>query len=179
MPKNENTTPEWIFVAEKSSNTSSHILHLDEIADKNGLTVSPITVNEQKISTWTQLTPLASQASDFSIQAKVLAAHTSKDNYEIFTSSIKTMNQVMNHEENIFNDNANFPDSIAVIPQPNQGYIYIDWTKSRDFIESQLPILKFVEIFGKPFLDKLQSLTISSYENNSDLLKAGVFFLFN
>ncbi|MEM1392150.1 MAG: DUF3352 domain-containing protein [Cyanobacteria bacterium P01_H01_bin.150] len=177
--KSEDKTSEWIFVVEKSSTTASDISHLDEIAEENGLTVSPIILNEQRISAWTQLTTTGSKASDLSIQAKILGAHTSKDNYEIFTSSIEVMDKAINNQENFFNDNRSFQDSIAVIPQSNQGYVYIDWKKSHDFIESQLPILKLVEIIGKPFLDKLQSFTISSYDSNSKLLKAGIFFLLN
>ncbi len=177
LPNSENQTPSWIFVAEKSSTTPSDISHLDDIVVKNGLTVSPITLNEQQISAWTQLTTTSNQADNFSIQAQVLGAHTSKDNYEIFTDSIETMNEALNNKENFFNDNSNFQNSIAAIPQPNQGYVYIDWTKSHDLIENQLPILKFVEIIGKPFLDKLRSLTISSYQSNSELLKAGIMFL--
>ena len=175
--RSENNKPEWIFVAEKSSTTASDISHLDEIAFNNGLTVSQINLNEQKISAWTKLTTTGNKASDLKIQAKVLGTHTSKDNYEIFTSSIETMDEAINNKENFFNDNRNFQNSIAAIPQLNQGYVYIDWEKSQDFIESQLPILKLLEIIGKPFLDKLQSFTISSYDSNSELLKAGVFFL--
>ncbi len=177
LPNSENNKPEWIFVAEKSSTTASDISHLDEIASKNGLTISPITLNEQTISAWTKLTTTGNKASDLKIQAEVLGTHTSKDNYEIFTSSIETMDEAINNKENFFNDNRNFQDSIAAIPQSNQGYVYVDWEKSQDFIESQLPILKLLEIIGKPFLDKLQSFTISSYDSNSELLKAGVFFL--
>ncbi|NJN11650.1 MAG: DUF3352 domain-containing protein [Richelia sp. RM1_1_1] len=179
LPNNENQKTEWIFVAEKSSITPSDISHLDEIAVQNGLTVSQINLNEQKIYAWTQLTTTGNKASNFSIQAKVLGAHTSKDNYEIFASSIELMDEVLNNKENFFNDNHNFQKSIAAIPQPNQGYIFIDWTKSQTFIENQLPILKLVEIIGKPFFDKLQSLTISSYDSNTNLLKAGALFLFD
>ena len=179
LPNSEEQKPEWVFVTEKSSTTMPDISRLDEIAAKNELTVSLITLNEKKISTWTQLTTTGNKASDFSIQAKVLGAHTSKDNYEIFTSSIETMDRVLNNKENFFNDNPNFIQSVAAFPESNQGYIYIDWAKSQDFIESQLPILKFLEIVGRPFLDKLRSLTISSYDGNSDSLKAGVFFLLN
>ncbi|MGF1675026.1 MAG: DUF3352 domain-containing protein [Rivularia sp. (in: cyanobacteria)] len=179
LPNSDNQTLEWVFITEKSSTTASDILHLDEIAAQNGLTISPINLNEQKISTWTELTTTGNKASNFSIQAKVLGAHTSKDNYEIFTSSIELMDEVLNNKENFFNDNRNFQKSIAAIPQPNQGYVFIDWTKSQNFIENQLPILKLVEIIGKPFFDKLQSLTISSYDNDSNLLKAGALFIFN
>jgi hypothetical protein len=89
------------------------------------------------------------------------------------------MDEVLNSKGNFFTDNRSFQKSITAIPQPNQGYIFIDWTKSQNFIESQLPILKLVEIIGKPFFDKLESLTISSYDSNSNLLKAGIMFSLN
>ncbi|MEO1432108.1 MAG: DUF3352 domain-containing protein [Cyanobacteria bacterium J06633_8] len=179
LPNNKNKTPEWVFVAKKSSANPSDNLRLDEIASKNGLTISQIDLKEQTISAWAQLTTTGSKASDLSIQAKVLGAHTTIADYDIFTSSIETMDKALNKQENFFKDNPSFKDSIAAIPQPNEGYVYIDWDKSKHYIESQLPILKFVEIIGKPFLDKLQSLTISSYENNQELLKVGIFFLSN
>ncbi|MEO1560836.1 MAG: DUF3352 domain-containing protein, partial [Cyanobacteria bacterium J06632_19] len=159
LPNNKNKTPEWVFVAKKSSANPSDNLRLDEIASKNGLTISQIDLKEQTISAWAQLTTTGSKASDLSIQAKVLGAHTTIADYDIFTSSIETMDKALNKQENFFKDNPSFKDSIAAIPQPNEGYVYIDWDKSKHYIESQLPILKFVEIIGKPFLDKLQSLT--------------------
>jgi hypothetical protein len=73
----------------------------------------------------------------------------------------------------------NFQDGIAAIPQPNQGYVYLDWTKSQEILERQLPILKFVEVLGKPFFKDLRSLTLSSYGSDTGLLKGGVFFQFN
>lgn len=179
LPKTANKEPEWIFVVENSSTTASDISHLDDIAAKNGLTVSQISLNEQKVSAWTRLTTKGSKASDLSIQAKVLGTHTNQNNYEIFTSSIEIMDEVLNHKENFWQNNQNFQDSIAAIPKPNQGYIYIDWIKSQRIIESQLPVFKFIEIIGKPFFEKLHSLTISSYGSNSELLKAGIFFVVN
>ncbi|MBV6626623.1 MAG: DUF3352 domain-containing protein [Rivularia sp. (in: Bacteria)] len=179
LPNNTNTIPEWVFVAKKSTANPANSLHLDEIASKNGLTISPIDLNEQTISAWTRLTTTGSKASELSIQAKVLGAHTTIADYDIFTSSIEIMDKVLNKQENFFKDNRRFKDSIAEIPQPNQGYVYIDWEKSQNYIESQLPILKFVEIIGKPFLEQLQSFTISSYDSDSELLKGGVFFLLN
>ena len=69
-------------------------------------------------------------------------------------------------------------DIIAAIPQPNQGYVYLDWTKSQTLLERQLPILQLVEIVGKPLFQNLRSLTISSYGHEEGLLKGGVLFRF-
>jgi len=64
-------------------------------------------------------------------------------------------------------DNPKFQASIKAIPRPNQGYMYLDWTASQG-IERQLPILKLLEIAGKPFFSNLRSLTTSTVAKKRD-----------
>ena len=174
----EQTTPEWIFVAEKSEATPAGIAHLDEIASSNGLSPNSINLDTQKITAWTELTTNKTDVKDrqsFTIQAKVDGVHTTVGNYEIFTSSIEMMDEVLKKTENSIINNLNFQDSIAAIPQPNQGYVYLDWTKSQPILESEFPILKLLKVVGKPLFHNLRSLTLSSYGSDTRLLKGGVF----
>lgn len=185
LPRKEQTTPDWIFVAEKSDGTAAAISHLDELASSAGLSLNSFTVNEQKISAWTQLNAAVNKSDEvkdrelFAIQAKVLGARADLGNYEIFASSVEAMDQALTAKNNSLINSRNFQDSIAAIPQPNQGYVYLDWTKSQEILERQLPILKFVFVLGKPFFKDLRSLTLSSYGSDTGLLKGGVFFQFN
>lgn len=181
LPRPEQTIPDWIFVVEKSYATPAGISRLDQIASSRGLSLSPITLGKQQISAWTQLTTANTNTNtkdqeSFTIQAKVHGLHTTLGNYEIITNSIEAMDQVLNLKENSLSDNHNFQDSIAAIPLPNQGYVYLDWTKSQPFVESRLPILKLVELVSKPFFHNLRSLTVSSYGSETGLLKGAVFF---
>ncbi|MDZ8237900.1 MAG: DUF3352 domain-containing protein [Nostoc sp. ChiQUE01a] len=180
----EQTTPRWIFVAEKSDGVEQGVARLDAIASSNGLTISPVTIDNQKISAWTELTTASKKTNDknrasFAIEAKVRGAHTTLGNYEIFTSDLETMDEVFTAKENSLINNPKFQDSIAAIPQSNQGYIYLDWTKSQYLLERQIPILKLVEVLGKPFFNNLRSLTVSSYGTNTEALKGGIFFQLN
>ncbi|MGH2413780.1 MAG: DUF3352 domain-containing protein [Microcystaceae cyanobacterium] len=185
LPREEQTTPDWIFVAEKSEGTPAAISRLDTLASSEGLSLNSFTLDEQKISAWTQLTTAMNKSSEtkdresFTIQAKVLGTRADMGNYEILASSIEAMDKALTAKDNSLMKNPHFKDSLAVIPQPNQGYVYIDWTKSHDILERQLPILKFMEVLGKPFFQNLRSLTVSSYGSDTGLLKAGVFFKFN
>ncbi|MBD2520519.1 DUF3352 domain-containing protein [Nostoc sp. FACHB-973] len=177
----EQTTPHWIFVAEKSQDVEQGVARLDAIASSNGLTISPLSIDNQKISAWTELTTASKKTNDkegasFTIETKVRGAHTTLGNYEIFTSDLETMDQVITTKGNSLINNPQFQDSIAAIPRPNQGYIYLDWTKSQNLLERQIPILKLVEVLGKPFFNNLRSLTVSSYGTNTGVLKGGVFF---
>jgi hypothetical protein len=47
---------------------------------------------------------------------------------------------------------------------------------SREILERQLPLLKLLEVAGKPFFDKARSLTASSYGDRTDLLQGSIFF---
>ncbi|MEH2312983.1 MAG: DUF3352 domain-containing protein [Nostoc sp.] len=180
----EQATPHWIFVVEKSEAVEQGVTRLDAIASSNGLSINPLTIDKQKISAWTELTT-ATKKSDvkkgasFSIETKVRGLHTTLGNYEIFTSDLETIDKILTIKNNSIIDNPNFKDSIAAIPLPNQGYIYLDWTKSQNLLERQVPILKLVEVLGKPFFDNLRSLTVSSYGTDTGALKGGVFFKLN
>ncbi|MBW4456267.1 MAG: DUF3352 domain-containing protein [Nostoc indistinguendum CM1-VF10] len=184
LPEKEQTTPHWIFVVEKSESVEQGVARLDAIASSNGLSINPLTLSKQKISAWTELTT-ATKKSDikegasFSIETKVRGLHTTLGNYEIFTSDLETMDEIITGKDDSLIDNPNFQDSIAAIPLPNQGYIYLDWAKSQNLLERQVPILKLVEVLGKPFFDNLRSLTVSSYGTDTRSLKGGVFFQLN
>jgi hypothetical protein len=182
LPNPEQTTPDWVFVAQKSDGTANGISRLDTIASSKGLTVSSLNLDNQKISAWTELVAVTNQSSDpkqrksISIEAKAQGVHTTVGNYEIFTNNLETMNEALHIQENSLTDNRNFLASIANIPRPNQGYVYLDWTNSQELVEQQIPILKLAKIVGKPFFDNLRSLTVSSYGNQTGLLKGGIFF---
>ncbi|MDZ8032568.1 DUF3352 domain-containing protein [Nostoc sp. DedSLP04] len=181
LPGKEQTTPHWIFVVEKSESVEKGVARLDAIASSNGLSINFLTIDKQKISAWTELTT-ATKKSDvkegesFSIETKVRGLHTTLGNYEIFASDLETIDEILTTKDNSIIDNPNFKDSIAAIPLPNQGYVYLDWTKSQNLLERQVPILKLVEVLGKPFFNNLRSLTVSSYGTDTRSLKGGIFF---
>ncbi|MEH2435846.1 MAG: DUF3352 domain-containing protein [Nostoc sp.] len=184
LPGKEQAIPHWIFAVEKSESVDKGVARLDAIASSNGLSINTLIIDKQKISAWTELTT-ATKKSDvkegtsFSIETKVRGLHTTLGNYEIFTSDLETMDEILTTKDKSLIDNPNFKDSIAAIPLPNQGYIYLDWTKSQNLLERQVPILKLVEVLGKPFFDNLRSLTVSSYGTDTGALKGGVFFQLN
>lgn len=180
LPRQPKTTS-WVFAVEKAPEVTTGIAKLDVIAKNKGLSISPITLEQQKVLAWTELTA-ASKSTDtknqpvLNVETKVQGVHTTVGNYEVFTSDLATMAQVLKVGENSLINQPNFQDSIAAIPRLNQGYVYLDWIKSQQFLERQLPILKFVEVLGKPFFDHLRSLTVSSYDSNTESLKGGIFF---
>lgn len=171
--------PDWVFVAEKMPQTPDGISKLDGIAAKNNLNISTFTLDNQPITTWTELTAASSNDSktkpSFSIEAKAYGVHTTIGNYEIFTSSLETMHEVLTAKENNITENQNFQKSIAALPKSNAGYLYLDWATSQDILDRQLPILKLLKVVAKPFLTNLRSLTITNYGSETNSLKGSVF----
>lgn len=173
--------PDWVFVVQKIPETPDGISHLDAIAIQNGLSVSSFNLDNQPITAWTKLAAATTKADNkakpsFNIEAQAYGVHTTIDNYEIFTSSLETMYEVLTAKDNTLINNRNFQKSIAALPKPNAGYIYLDWKTSQNILEGQLPILKLLKVVAKPLFHNLQSLTISSYGSETNLLKGGVFF---
>lgn len=180
LPRPEQANPDFVFVVEKTETTPAGIDHLDEIASSKGLSLNTFDVDKQKISAWTQLKATKfidpQQREKYAIEAKVSGVHISQGNYEIFASNLETMNEVLNAKNNSLISDRQFKNSIAAIPQTNQGYVYLDWAKSREILENQIPILRLAEILAKPIFENLRSLTISSYGSDTEIFKSGVFF---
>ncbi len=180
LPNND-----WIFAVERSDRAIEGIEKLNAIASTKELSITSLPLANQKVSAWTQLTPVAKQeknSSDPSItlNAKVQGVHTTVDNYEIFATSISAMEQVLKINKNgSLADDSQFLASTNAIPQPNEGYVYVDWQANQAIVKRQLPIISLLEVAGKPFFSNLRSLTISSYDNKEDLLTGGIFFKFN
>ena len=169
--------PQWVFVTEKSSSLKNGIANLDAIALKNGFSVSYFDLNQQKVSAWTQVKSVNDLTSTpINIDTQILGVHTSVDNYEILASDLQTLDRILTKSQNDIMKNALFQDLIAVIPQPNQGFLYVDWQKSQEIIELQLPLLKYLEVFAKPLFDHLQAIAVSNYSNDIECLKIGVFW---
>ncbi|BAY63718.1 hypothetical protein NIES22_38060 [Calothrix brevissima NIES-22] len=181
LPQTEKNLQSWVFVVENTPEVADGIARLDAIASSKGLNINSLNLNNQKVSAWTELIAASKKTQEknrpaYSVDTKVQGVHTTVGNYEIFASDLETMAEILTAKDNSLVKNRNFQDSIAAIPQPNQGYVYLDWKKSKYLVERQLPILKLVEVLGKPFFEKLRSLTVSSYGSDTGLLKGGVFF---
>jgi hypothetical protein len=174
LPNSENTTPNWLFVSEKTPELAAGITHLNNIASRSGFNVSSLTLDQQKISAWTKITATSENNKSINVDTRFNGVHTTLDNYEIFSSDLKTLKTILSHKQKSLLENPQFQNSIATIPRPNQGYIYLDWEKSQNFLKRQLPLLKFVEVLGKPLFNNLKSLTVSSYSSEPGTLKGGV-----
>lgn len=182
MPRPDRGNPDWIFVAQKGSDAAeSSIEHLDAVAKQRGLSVGSLPLGDTAITAWTKLvtsaTPVGSKDKRLmKLEAQVGGVHTAVGDYEIFTTSIEAMNQALKGVENSLVKSDRFNNAIAPLPQPNDGYLYLDWRESGTLIERQLPIVRVVELVAKPFFEHLRSLSVSSYGSDKGVQRSKLFF---
>lgn len=176
--------PDWLFVAEATEPdvANSAIQHLDTVAQQQGLGVGPL--EGQKISTWTQLVnastkPTPAELNLTILPVRVVGAHTSVDNYEVLATSLEAAGQALKAPQDSLVNSNRFKAAIAPLPQPNNGYLYLDWPASRPLLEQQFPLLQVVEVTGKPLLNHLRSLALSSYGADAGVYRSQVFVRIN
>ncbi len=173
---------DWIFVAERSNSAGSRqgIERLDEIARKQGLSIGSVQLGDQAVSIWTRLSTASSptpkgKPAAVTLQAEIRGVHASVGKYEIFTSSVEAMDQALSAPQASLVKNPQFNQARGALLQPNNGYLYLDWLSSQPLLEQRLPLLKVVELAGKPLLSHMRSLTLTSYGSQAGVQRGGMF----
>lgn len=161
---------DWLFVAENQppANLQQAIARLDAIAADRGLGVSPLILENQKISTWTEVVtrpapPDLDPAGSALLGARVTGGHAIVDHYRLLATSLDALGRSLKAPEQSLADQTAFQQAIAVFSRPNAGYLYLDWAGSRPILEQQFPFLQTLEAIGYPLFRHLKSLTLTSY----------------
>ncbi len=180
LPRSDRSEPDWIFVAEKSHVADEAIAHLDTVAKQQGFNVGLLPLDNQSIIGWTKLitVPVSNGKTQkvMKLEAQVQGVHTNVGKYEIFASSVEAIDQALKASDNSLLNSEKFKQAIAPLPQPNDGYVYLQWQNIEPILERQLPILKVVDLIGKPFLSHVRSLSLSSYGSENNVQHSKIFF---
>lgn len=186
LPSSDRLIPDWIFVAERSPETEEAIARLDARAAATGYSIGSFSVGEQTVSAWTQLTTTGFEDNKQkdknapTIQAEAKALHTTAGKYEIFASSLAVMDQALKlSEKSGFLAGAEFQKNLALLPVENNGYLYLDWSANRQFLESQFEWLKVAELWSKLLFDSGRSLTFTTTGGEVGIRRAKGILTFN
>jgi len=166
---------DWVFVTRRSADTRTLLEKLDAIAQKQGLSSGQLPLDNQTVSAWTRLiTNSAGTQLPSTLQAEVRGVHTTVEDYELFASSIAAMNQALSTGEASLLNSSAFQQATRPLLEPNDGYLYLDWHTTAPLLERQFPLLKVVQLAGKPFFSHLRSLTVSSYGSEAGIRRGGI-----
>ncbi|OLP17129.1 hypothetical protein BST81_17410 [Leptolyngbya sp. 'hensonii'] len=179
LPHPHQSQSDWIFVAQRSADTGAAITHLDELAQRQGFSVGSLTLGTQTVSAWTRLTTSGKQSrkqrADAGLEAQVQGLHATIADYEIFATSIEAMTAALQAPQAALLTDPHFARAANQLPQPNDGYLFINWVTGQRSLEAQFPLLRLLNIAGQPFFNHLQSLTFSSSGSEAQLQRGQVF----
>lgn len=163
-PIKSNQPTQWVFAVKRDGQEIEQgIAKLDKIARDRGLTIGPVKLGDQTVQAWTQL----SSSGNTQLAAHTIAAHTTIGNYEVFSTSLKMLENLANQSEKTLNQSSDWTLATREIDNPNQGYVYIDWNSVQPLLEKQVPGLRLIQVLVQPIVTHLKSLTISAAESNS------------
>ncbi len=170
---------DWLFVTDRTSPpVQEAIAHLDQIATKQGFSLTPLTLAEQPVTLWTQLQTKTNKQGLKDVDTLVRGVHGQVGNYEIFASDIGAMGAALGLGSQPLPTDKQFQGAIAPLATPNQGYIYLDWLTARPFLESQFPLLRFLEVPLEPLLENLGTLSFTSYGTKAGITSSELFLSF-
>lgn len=169
----------WLFVTDRTSpQAQTAIAHLDQLAMKQGFSITPLKLAEQPVTLWTQLQTETNKQGLKDVDTLVRGVHAQVGNYEIFASDIGVMGAALGVGSQPLTKNKQFQEAIAPLAIPNQGYIYLDWPTARPWLESQFPLLRFLEVPLEPFLVNLETLSFTNYGAKAGITSSELFFNF-
>ncbi|MGK7902726.1 MAG: DUF3352 domain-containing protein [Hormoscilla sp.] len=205
-PRKEDQTDWIFVAEKSSGETPELMARLQSIARQRGYNIKELQVAGIAVSAWiklpenaelpaaeselneevssaTAVEQLNEQVSEVSATAEeelneeVSGVSATVGKYEIFATSLEAMEAAINAPKaGSILTGKSFQEGIAPLAESNDGYFYLDWVDGQEIWERQVPLLRLVEVIGKPLFENLRSLTISSYGSEVGERKADIFF---
>ncbi len=174
VPTTKPAQPDWVFVAERSPEIEGALAHLNDLAQKQGYTVVDVPLEEQSVTTWTQLQASGSSANSGSdrseLETQVGAVHTTVGDYELFATSVDAMKAaLLASKGQSLRDAVSYQKAIAPLSSPNAGHFYFEWKPARPVLEKAVPLLKWIN-WGVPSLFKdFKTVTLSGSPSDAGM----------
>ena len=161
LPPDGKKAIDWVFAVRRSTSPQiqSGLDQLDKLARDRGFTIGPVNIGSKTVQAWTQLS--APKSLD-NIQAKAIAAHTTIGDFEVFSTSIETLDSILNESFSPLEKSSDWQSLVREIPAINNGYLSLDWPIAKPLIEQQVPGLRLLELLAQPVVSHFKSVTISS-----------------
>jgi Protein of unknown function (DUF3352) len=171
--KNLNQPIDWVFAVNRSTSPGiqSGIDHLDKIAHDRGFNIGPVQLGKNTIQAWTKLSSVGALTN---IQAKAIAAHATIGDFELFSTSIETLEKILNESTPTLEKSADWQTIAREIPASNEGYLSLDWQSAKPLLEKQVPGLRLLELLAQPIVTHLKSFTLSSSGSQNEMAKGTI-----
>lgn len=178
-----NTEADWLFAYEQTNSDKSTQLsnHLNELATEQDLGTSPFELAGRKVYAWTRLVSQeidSTRGSNLTFKTEVTGAYANIDNQKVLASSPEALGLALDAGSDALINQRSFQDAIAPFDQPNQGFLYLDWPVMKPILKKNLPVISKLESNAQTLLSKLQSVSVSSYGETSEVQHSQWYFRF-
>ncbi|NEP16407.1 MAG: DUF3352 domain-containing protein [Leptolyngbya sp. SIO4C1] len=162
--------PDWILVTRHTEAADEALTALDRAAEAQQLTVSPLLLQNQPVTTWSQFqtrTQGRGRDRETTVETQIKGLHATVAGYDILTTSLAAMSAVLTAPSRSLLDSPRFQQTTAVFEQPNDGYLYVDWPQLRPALVETAPWLTLLDTTAQPLLETLQTIAVSSYGSST------------
>jgi Protein of unknown function (DUF3352) len=150
---------DWIFAADRTSETAAKLDKLDQIAKQKGLALVQQLVGDRTVALWKN-------------KDEVAGAWTNEGNAIVFASSLETLTLGLKNAS--IAQTPGFTGAIRLVHSANNGIAYIDWAQAKPWLEQQFPIVRALEFVAQPLFGRLTQVTVTSYGGEEGIEKGDV-----
>ncbi|MEL6900130.1 MAG: DUF3352 domain-containing protein [Cyanobacteria bacterium J06606_4] len=161
---------DWILaVARDGAEVDKKIKDLDSAAIAQGYSAVPIAIGTEEATAWTRFKASRQPAATSRLETDLLGLHLQQDRYEIFAGSLAAMNSALAAPAQSLRQSERFVQAIASLPQPNQGYAYLDWPALTPAISRAFPLFGLIQATARPLLRHIDVVTATRDRNLTSL----------
>lgn len=183
-----------VFVGRREPGSAAAIAQLDQVAREKGLSVGSLALGDREAVVWTQLlappqSGLFGWRDEIQVTAQVQGARAIAGDYVFFATSVPALAAALGTvPSDPFPDDAprppalttsdRFTQTILPLATPNDGYVYLDWFRSRPAIATVIPVVRVLDWVAAPLSDRLDTAALSSYGGGEGLRTGSVILRF-
>lgn len=159
--------PNWLLASQQPQSGDDAIETLDTLAQRQGLAVGRVPLNDHTATVWSQFSLPSSTQSGVDLQAKVMLAHTPVAGYELFATSLNSLQQALEApQQGALDSNADFQASAAMLPESDAVKLYLNWPQLKPYLLNDWPWLRVIEQGGQPLTAHLGAIAVSNYRGD-------------
>ncbi|MEM8611766.1 MAG: DUF3352 domain-containing protein [Cyanobacteria bacterium P01_H01_bin.105] len=157
----------WLIAVVNTDSTLTN--QLDNIAVKQGLTVSQLTLQDRSVTAWSRLKTRVNNTRnrETTVETDLVALHTKVNNCDIFTTSIDGLTAALRPSNNALTDTQSFQRTMTSIDDSNQGYFYGTWDEIERLLASNR-WFSLVKPIVQPWIQPIDAIAITSYKQTNN-----------
>lgn len=148
----------WFLLAPPPGDVQP-LAEVDEFVQSQGLNVSRIALGENKITAWTRLALQSlAQNSPLRLTTEIIGVHTSRQGYEVLTSSLEHLEIFLRENEPMLLDEPTFSHLVKLLDSKSGEVSFINWPDLSPALTRQFAWVRAINTAGQPLTGHIGAL---------------------